>query len=106
MVLYATDRQGLGPIFARDSTHERPEMVLQIGSDNLATALRAEDAVEQGVDKGMRQNNLLPFQSSLRDENIRLMASIPSDESLGYCQTTLRVEIFAVSTVSTAANCG
>ena len=36
------------------------------------------------------------YQTTLRVEHVELASSVPSDKSLGYYQTTLRVEILAV----------
>ena len=45
------------------------------------------------------------FQSSLRDEQV-FSAFLPSDKSLGYCRTTLRVETFAASVAFGPKNMG
>ena len=45
-------------------------------------------------------------QPSLRDGFGIWYALLPSDKSLGYCQTTLRVEILAVSKISGSRNVG
>lgn len=78
VVLYTADRQCFGSIVAGDTAHERPETVLKIGADERATAFRAKDAVKKGMNVCVGHDDLLPVQSSLRDEDMRWWSSYPA----------------------------
>ena len=74
MVVDSADGERLRPIFACDAAHEWPQTLLERCCDELASALRAEDTMKQGVDECMRHGTSL--QPSLRDES-RLICPLP-----------------------------
>ena len=59
MVFNAANRQSLQALFAGNAAHKWPKAFLQIGRNESASTFGAEDAMKQGVDVGVRQENLL-----------------------------------------------
>ena len=90
-------------VLPRDAPEVRPKALLQLGRDEFLAFLGAEDAMHMTTGKRM---HVLAFLSSLTGLGF-LLCSDPSDESLGYCRSSLRDSMlsgFGSSNSSTRTN--